>query len=376
MNKANVKTEMLKHSQAKVELYRRYLALYLNILGNVSSVGKILLFDLFCGEGVYQDNSPGSPIAALEAIKEYYFSHNRTCPNIEIWLNDKGLSEIEAGIAKISRVERYCAAIFKPSNVSTQFFQEDFDDIYPQALDKVHQEQGAKSLFFIDPYGYKAVKPSQVRDLISCGDTEVILFLPATYMYRFAERAVRMPFAGSDPLAQFIYELYGNQSIRFSSVYDFIEQTKQQFKRYLGATNYFVDTFTLERDKQNIYCLFFFTGHVRGFEKMLETKWQLDTEQGRGFRHEQTTPLFGAMEISGYPRRLLDFIGSALQRTNTEIYRFSLENGFLSKHTNEVLRGLCEYAIEIYSLDGKPIRKNSTYINYDTDRRVAFRLRE
>ena len=64
MKKTNAKTDMLEHSEAKVELYRKDLALYLNMLSHVPAVKRIFIFDLFCGEGIYENDSKGSPLVA------------------------------------------------------------------------------------------------------------------------------------------------------------------------------------------------------------------------------------------------------------------------------------------------------------------------
>jgi hypothetical protein len=47
MKKVDAKLDMLEHSEAKVELYSTYLAIYLNILSRVSYVRQIFVFDLF-----------------------------------------------------------------------------------------------------------------------------------------------------------------------------------------------------------------------------------------------------------------------------------------------------------------------------------------
>lgn len=315
---------MLEHSKAKVELYRRYLALYLNILGGVRSVERIFIFDLLCGEGLYKDNSKGSPIMALEVIRDHYFSHNQLCPNISIWFNDNGISKIETGVTKIDRLRKLCVNIFKPNNVNIDFHQEEYQSIHTRALQTIRSANSSKGLFFIDPYGYKIIKPEEIRSILECKNTEVILFLPISHMYRFAETAARSAFTGSEPLYNFLVALFGGVNLRFKSVYDFIDQVRLKFREYLQDQNVFVDTFTLERDKQNVYCLFFFTSHIRGFEKMLEVKWNLDTEQGRGFRLEKSAPLFSGSELADYPGKLREFIQNAPHRTNEEIYRFGL----------------------------------------------------
>ena len=80
---------LLDHSSAKVNLYAKYLSIYLNVLAR-SRIENIYLFDLFCGEGVYKDGGKGSPVVALECIKNHYYSNNETCPNLFITVNDSG----------------------------------------------------------------------------------------------------------------------------------------------------------------------------------------------------------------------------------------------------------------------------------------------
>jgi hypothetical protein len=83
---------------------------------------------------------------------------------------------------------------------------------------------------------------------------------------------------------------------------------------------------------------------------------------------------FSEIQLSGYPQKLKLFISSAEYRRNAEIYKFGLENGFLPKHTNEILRRWKkEEIIEVIALDGKPVK--GFYIQYDSERRVGFKLK-
>ena len=135
----------------------------------------------------------------------------------------------------------------------------------------------------------------------------------------------------------------------------------------------FVDTFTIERDASNVYCLFFFTKHIRGFEKMLETKWSLDRGRGKGHALVQTPQLFSELELSGYPEKLQEFIESDDSRTNHQLFEFGLQNGFLPKHTNQVLGQLKQDGVlQVFSLDGQPARGN--YISFKSKRTVGFRI--
>jgi three-Cys-motif partner protein len=378
VKQVNPKTYLLEHSEAKVKLYGRYLSIYLNVLHRAQFVKRIFIFDLFCGEGIYENKAKGSPIIALERIRDHYFGNQNSCPDITVWFNDNGMSDIEKGVSKVDRVKKIAATIFKPANVKVDFRKENYEDIYPKAIELVAQTKDAKGLFFIDPFGYKSIKPDDIRKMLESGKTEVFLWLPIAQMYRFADSALRSGFPGSEPLKAFLNELFGKMIPDFESAHDFIEQLKARFRVYLKDLNAFVDTFILEREgsPNNVYCLFFFTRNVRGYEKMLEAKWKVDPIHGKGYSVEKTFSLFDEIELSGYPQKLLAFISSADYRTNSELYLFGLENGFLPKHTKEVLdkwrKPGTKFKFEVISLDNKPVR--GYYIEYNSERHVAFRI--
>ena len=86
---------MLQHSKAKVELFKRYWSIYLSILNNVDFISKIYLFDTHAGEGIYENGGKGSPIVAIETIKNIYYQNNRAIKDIEILFNDNEKSDIE-----------------------------------------------------------------------------------------------------------------------------------------------------------------------------------------------------------------------------------------------------------------------------------------
>jgi three-Cys-motif partner protein len=373
MHQLDPKTHLLEHSEAKLNLYDTYLAKYLSILSRTPYVERIFIFDLLCGEGVYENDEKGSPIMALETIKDHYYSNNSSCPNITIWFNDIGQSEIEHGVSKIDRVKRFGEKIYRPKNVSVEFFQEDYKSLYTKAVQLVNSTYRAKGLFFIDPYGYKAIKPGDIRNMLEGNNTEVLLWLPASFMYRFANTITHSDFKGGEPLKDFIFALFGKSPPIFKSVHDFIKQITGSFRAYLRELGIFVDTFTLERGGGNVYSLFFFTSHIKGYETMLSTKWGMDENRGKGHTINKSQP-FSEIQLSGYPQKLKSFISSAEYRTNAEIHKFGLENGFLPKHTNVILREWkSTEQIEVIALDEKPVK--GFYIQYDSERQVVFKLK-
>ncbi|WP_298238655.1 three-Cys-motif partner protein TcmP [uncultured Algibacter sp.] len=363
--KTSTRTELLEHSRAKVELFKTYLSTYLNIISRVKHIKKIHIYDLLCGEGVYSDNSEGSPIAILKTIKDHYFSNNKSCPNIDLWLNDNGLSDIESNKSKIQRVKEHSKDIYKPSNLNIQFTEIDYSKIYKSVLDKVESFSEDKHIIFIDPHGYKNIKLSQITQLLNFGNSEVILFLPLFDMYRFANKSYDKNFKGGKSLNSFLNDCFYNKQMNFTTVFDFTEKLKGAFVNH--NTKCFVDTFLLEKEKSNYYGLFFFTPNALGFEKMLEAKWKVDTDQGRGFsiRIENQSSLFQVLETSSYPTELITFLKNG-HKTNSELYIFGLKKGYLPKHTIEILKPLRKTnKLLVKDLAGIIMPKNGYYLAYE-----------
>lgn len=369
--KVDAKTIMLEHSKAKVELYSTYLSVYLNILGRADFVAKIHLYDLMCGEGVYSDNSKGSPIQAMIAIKDHYYSNNKKIPNVDIWFNDKDKSKIDENKYKIERVEEACNTIYKPNNVNIKYTREDYLTIHPkikQELEELKKLRGKeKALLFVDPYGYKEVKPSHMRDFLENGHSEVILFLPISHMYRFANKSLNEDFPGGEPLEKFLNELFGDKTPNYTNTGTFIETIKSSFRENLKDKKIYVDTFSIERDGSNTYCLFFFTSHVKGFEAMLDSKWKLDSQAGKGFRIEKSGNLFDTTISFEYPDLLSEYIKKKQSVTNGEVYLFGLENGFLPTHSVAIMKQWQKEnpKFKVMTNNNTPARKGTFKIKYE-----------
>jgi len=82
---------MLEHSEAKVKLLGKYLERYLNVISNDGYTKKIHIFDLFCGEGLYENGGEGSPLVILKNVNELHTINAgkaRHIPPIDIIFND------------------------------------------------------------------------------------------------------------------------------------------------------------------------------------------------------------------------------------------------------------------------------------------------
>jgi three-Cys-motif partner protein len=344
------------HSEAKVRLLGLYLREYISVIGNTSYVPKIRIYDLFCGEGVYGNGGHGSPIVALKAIKEIKQSGrlSKECPPIDCHFNDI-LSE------KVEKVRQHCAALALNADpkVSIIFTTSDYQEIVTSLIHQFAKLNREKAFVFIDPYDYKHIRAKDIKSLLQHKNSEVLLWLPTQFMYRFHKKAT------PEALQDFISELrLQYQDYKESdSPYLFVSELCEGFRKFMGQ-DYFVDTFTIQKDEQTVFCLFFFSSHIYGFEKMLKVKWDIDSEQGKGWEYNAMPTLFADFKTNPLEQKLRQFLKEP--RTNGEVYAFTLHAGFLPKHTNEILDSWKNQPnFTVVSPKGEKVPKGAYYISYD-----------
>ena len=370
--KVDVKNTMQIHSKAKVDFYKTYLERYVAILCQSQYISHIRIYDVFCGMGIYEDGGKGSPVVAYDTIRGIYEAHNiKNKTEIELVVNDKSEARIEKVKEYIdSNKHSYCTV--RPYNYDIRQL---FEIIIPEIN---NTPSDTRNLVFIDPYGYKDIKKELLLELMKNGRTEVILFLPISHMQRFTNVAIQdeESITQYEPLREFVFSFFPDTDhpIRQNTVraIDYINYVADalKFNNKFFATSYFI-----ERDRANIFALFFMSSNILGFEKILETKWKLDEEHGGGFRlpeKDQTLNMFAdefALETKNEnARRLREVIEEALKtpKTNYEVYELVVRNEFLPKHANEVLKDLQNTNTKFSVIDittGKKARKNAFYLS-------------
>jgi hypothetical protein len=156
---------------------------------------------------------------------------------------------------------------------------------------------------------------------------------------------------------------------------------------------YHLAPFSIQKSsKANIYGVIFGSSSIRGREKFLEVCWDKDQVTGEAnfnidkdcIRNGQ--PLLWS-EANVIKKRDLfekDMIELLKRKpcSNLHLYRFCLENGFLPKHANEILREL-QKADRIEVADVKknaPARKGAFYLAWEKyktgDRRITIRYKD
>lgn len=343
-----------EHSKAKIELLKRYLDRYLGIIGNDGYTKRIKIYDLFCNKGLFGKSSYGSPLVILTCVNEYHSAQkdkNKIPIKVDVHFNDNDSNKIETLMLNIKTLNLHNEELG-----DLRFSTNDYQIEVQKVIELLPTLKSEKVFLFVDPYGYKLTKASQIKALMAQKNAEVLLFLPTQFMYRFDDAR---PIA----LQSFIDEIIDISKWKpNASAVHYIEQIKEGFRDFMGA-GYYVDSFIIQKDPQTAFCLFFFSSHIRGFEKMLESKWEIDKAEGRGWKFEKTGNLF-AQDKNELEEKFIEFIKEK-PRTNSEIFEFTLRSGYLPKHINEVLTALQQdNRITVITSSLEKARKGAFYINY------------
>ena len=368
--KQGEKNYLEEHSKEKVAFYEKYLNLYLTVLINTQYVKAINIYDIFCGVGIYDgDGSKGSPVVAMECIKKQLKIHWKNRDKlINLLINDGDKKRVN--IAK-NYIEKHCnnKCIFSAFNLESK-------EIFSSVIDKIKKSKKDENhLIFIDPHGYKDIYKNDIVNIMEAGKSEILIFLPIHLMYRFLKPTQNDKENPSYiPLRRFMTEF--GLEYNATSPQEYIAHIENAF---LCNEKYYTASYRLQADSSNLYALFFITKHIKGLEKAIDTKWELDELCGEGFEKKQPKSLFESEYkeekkencIEKFKDKLIEFLHT--ERTNNEIYIFALTNGFLIKHTNAILRQLDRKNKLIFDRD---IRKNSFYLNYDYCKNNTIKYKE
>ncbi len=373
MAKKDVKKNLLNHSEAKVKLLGEYLKRYLNIICNDGYTENIEIYDLFCGEGLYANGGEGSPLVIMRCLKDIHFINAaklKSIPKINCYFNDIDIEKVE-NVKKAIQDKSLYYERFGSLSYSSVDYKEYLENL-EVAIPKF---KNTKTFIFIDPYEYKHIKISHIKKLLAGNKSEVLLWLPTQFMYRFEKNGT--PKALKDLIEEIVPYKDWKKS---DSVWKFIDEMKSGFQKGVGP-DYFVDQFTIQKDNNTVFCLFFFTSHIKGYEKMLESKWQIDEEFGKGWTYSgNQRTLFSEQKTNQLEKKLKIYLKE--DRTNGDIYEFTLRQGFLPKHANEILANWQKVGkLDVVLANGKAARKKAFYNAYkyykdkNEYRKVTYKLK-
>lgn len=363
---------------------RRWIPVFLTAWKKGGNYEAVNVFDFFAGPGTDAKGNPGSPRIIQDELKAYCDTHNDLKAKglqIRLYFNDidrSHVQQLEQCLAENACSKGCCQRI-----LSSKPFQQAFADRLP-----LMQNARSANLVIMDQFGMKEVTPTLVTTLARCRATDILFFVSSSCIRRFA----------AEPGTQLYFQMSSDDlaSSEYKSIHRHI---CSYFRSTLpNGVKYHLAPFSI-RKGGNIYGIVFGSGSLLGLQKFLEACWELDEVTGEANYDIDDDParygdrfLFadmnGIKKQDAFERDLEDMLresstgqAKSTPPNNLDVYRFTLERGFLPKHANKHLAELQKAGrLEVHApKSAEPPKKGAFYLSWDyykqTNVRAVFRLK-
>jgi len=262
----NVIWDIEPHTEAKLEILRKYLNAWIPILSTFN--GRILYIDGFSGPGEYKGGKEGSPLVAIKAFKE----QRKPIKNeVKMIFIEERKDRCDYLNSKIQQIEI-------PKNLIINIHCEKFENVLNGILEILEKNRVylAPCFIFIDPFGFSDIPFEIIKKIMKNPKCEVLI----NFMYEEINRFI------SDPkLWDTFTETFGTE--KWKSILELKNPSKEERENLLlgiykeqletDAKIRHVNAFKMiNKNNRTDYFLFFGTNDYTGLKKMKEAMWKVD----------------------------------------------------------------------------------------------------
>lgn len=300
---------------------------------------EIQIFDLFAGEGKDSNGVYGSPMRILSILNDNKALILASNIKIRVIINEFKQKKYSVLLSNLKSIE-------DSSLYELKCYNDDFNVIFNKYYNSM---RGTANFLFLDQNGIKQITNEVFLKLISLFQTDILFFISSSYIKRFAEneefkkylKLTRQDFEGKS--------------------YFHIHRIILSYYRSLipNSKKYYLAPFSIKKPT-GIYGLIFGSNHTYGLEKFLNVCWKHDKLTGEANfdidneKIDLNKPsLFEAFNIPTkkqvFERDITEKIISGKLRSDVEVYLFALDEGFLPRDCNKILKNLKESGKITYS---------------------------
>lgn len=324
--------EAKPHTPAKIEIVRRYVFLWFQILGRTGISNRLVYIDGFAGPGVYSNHPEGSPIVALKAAQEA-----QATPGSGLSAKECCFLFVEKKPDFAESLKATVAQMVLPKNFKWEVRAGEFAEVLTEIVDPI-QQQGqtlAPTFAFLDPFGATGLPFKAVADILSFPTCEVLLNLDSDGIGRL------LAVAKIEKNQQHLTSLFGDDSWRQQldprlSMSQLSAQVLALYKKKLISLPKVRYRFAFamnSRDGQLNYHLVFASQNPKGLEKMKEAMRAVDRSGMYSFSDDtvgQALLPFNYADPEPWARRMQQALGGR-PRSYNEFHDFALnETPFLN----------------------------------------------
>ncbi len=344
--------EIEPHTIAKHEILKRYLDAWFPILATYNQ--RIIYLDGFCGPGRYKGGEEGSPVIAIKKALNHVGR-----------LNGKNITFIfiDENKDRIDHLQQELDSMTIPENFSVLPVVSQFENTVSQILSDLKSQNLnlAPTFAFLDPFGFKGLPYSLVKELLSNPKTEVFINIMAGFIQRF----INHPDATT---RQYIVDLFGTPQVLqiISQGGDRLVALRQLYQTQLQACAKYVRYFEMQDECGRVIYYLFFAGNNRlGYVRIKESFWNVDPDSGFHFS-DATNPaqmILFSVDPSQDLVKILKQKFAGQRIVVSKILDFvEEETSYVAKHMRKSLTFMeAENSIKVDVLkpDGSKRRKNS-----------------
>lgn len=289
---------------------------------------EVKIFDLFAGEGKDSIGIDGSPVRVLKELNQNRQTIIDSGLKISVVIN-------EFDKKKYALLKATLEEIWDKGAYGLEVLNKDFASVFESNYNAMKK---SANFLFLDQNGIKEITQSVFKKLIDLKQTDFLFFISSSYVKRFAE------------MEEFKkYLSITKQDIEGKSYYH-IHRIVLDYYRSLITGRYFLSPFSIKKPS-GIYGLIFGTNHTYGMEKFLKVCWKHDKLTGEAnfdIDNEKIDllkpTLFEQYNVPSkrqlFEKRLTERILAKSLGTDYDVYVWTLDEGFLPKDANDVLRTL------------------------------------
>lgn len=319
-------------TKVKLKIFEDYFKEWLPVfIANPNPIWKeIKIFDLFGGEGKDINGIEGSPVRILNVLNGNREIILKSRLKISVIINEYDRDKF---ISLKDTLDLIWDKNLYELHLSNESFTNIFESYYPKM-------KTSANFLFLDQNGIKQITENVFKNLIALKQTDILFFISSSYVRRFSE------------LEEFKkYLKITRQQLEGKSYYH-IHRIVLSYYRSLISKNYFLAPFSIKKPS-GIYGLIFGSNHIYGMEKFLRVCWKHDKLTGEANfdidneKIDMLKPsLFEEYNVPSkrqvFEKELKEKILDGVLKTDYEIYLYTLNEGFLLKDANAILKDLKE----------------------------------
>ncbi|WP_342644688.1 three-Cys-motif partner protein TcmP [Mucilaginibacter sp. CSA2-8R] len=322
----------------KLEIFEDYAQAWLPTFV-MQKTPLLCVFDFFAGTGYDKSGVAGSPIRLLEKTNEQLGIFFANKVKVQVYLNEfepNKKKQEKFDLLKLS-CEEYLNKFPRLRHiVKIEYRNEDFETLFPKLLPTIKKYP---ALVYLDQNGIKFTSDKYFLELEKTSQTDFLYFISSSYFWRFGDQE------------EFKTNLDINMAEAKKNPYKFIHNSiiEQLRKRLPLNSKLRLYPFSLKKSN-NIHGIIFGASHPRAVDKFLTIAWDRNDTNGQAnfdiFDHALVNQidLFsgtrGKSRIEVFQEDVKNKILKGEITDNFQLYDYSINEGFLGRHSMEVVKKL------------------------------------